>query len=488
MNSEKYSRSSKNLKIRKFELISPDGVFHQGENLSTFAKEKGLRVSKLCSVVNKQLHSYKGWTTPDGKPVIEKRTHYLLSPEGKVFEVSNLNAFAKEHNVQALGLSRLTRGQYSSCNNGKVENKNCKSYKGWTVASAELIELFKTEINSTSSKISPNLESEICPIIPTITQNLEILPNLPSQNLPNLQIKIGSICSGMGMALHGLGTNVWGIECDNAIADIYIKNHPHSRMICDYVQNVDPNELEDVDCIIATPSCRNASIANSKAGETEDDLIVAKSIVNILKTKLPKFFILENVRGYRSFESFAQIEQALTNQGYYITSQILNLKDFGIAQNRERMYLLAVRNQMFWDIQPPQIKQLGWHDAIADLIPTLPEIFLSKYQQNCKGITSNCLIRRIGANRANNRAYQPSEPSFTIRAFGRKADNHWNQANILIDNIVKSVTPRACLRFFGDKETADKIWLPERKTLAMEVVGNGASWGIMQFLLTHLTQ
>ena len=303
-----------------------------------------------------------------------------------------------------------------------------------------------------------------------------------------MKIKIGSICSGMGMALHGLGTNVWGIECDSQIADVYAKNHPHSRMICDYVQNVDPNELDDVDCIVATPSCRNASIANSKAGETEDDLIVAKSIVNILKTKLPKFFILENVGGYRSFESFAQIEQALTNQGYYITNQTLNLKDFGIAQSRERMYLLAIRNQMFWDIQPPQFKQFGWHDAIADLIPTLPETFLSKYQQNCKGMTNKCLIRRIGANKANNRAYQPSEPSFTIRAFGRKADNHWNQANILIDNIVKSVTPRACLRFFGDKQTADKIWLPDHKALACEVVGNGASWEIMQFLLTHLSQ
>lgn len=301
-------------------------------------------------------------------------------------------------------------------------------------------------------------------------------------------IKIGSICSGMGMALHGLGTNVWGIECDNAIADVYTKNHPHSKMICDYVQNVIPEELEDVDCIIATPSCRNASIANSKAGETEDDLIVANSIVNIIKTKLPKLFILENVEGYRDFESFAQIRSVLFNQEYSTTIQILNLKDFGIAQNRKRMYLLAARNQEISDIQLPQVEQVGWYEAIADLIPTLPETFLSKYQQNCKGMTNKCLIRRIGANKANNRAYQPPEPSFTIRAFGRKADNHWNQANVVIDNLVKSVTPRACLRFFGDKETADKIWLPEYKALACEVVGNGASWGIMQFLLTHLAQ
>lgn len=301
-------------------------------------------------------------------------------------------------------------------------------------------------------------------------------------------IKIGSICSGMGMALHNLGTNVWGIECDSQIADIYTKNHPHSRMICDYVQNINPQDLDDVDCIIATPSCIRASVANPNAGESEEDIIVANAIANILKTKLPKFFLLENVTGYGNFRSFAQIKSMLLAQGYYSTEVILSLKDFGIAQDRKRLYLIAAKDKFFFDPQPSFAKKRGWHEAIQDLIPELPETTFAKYQTKCKGITNKCLIRRIGANEGNNRAYQPNEPSFTIRAYGRKSDNHWNQANVLIDGSLKSVTPHACLRFFGDKETADKIWLPERKTLAMEVVGNGASWEIMKFLLTHISQ
>ena len=301
-------------------------------------------------------------------------------------------------------------------------------------------------------------------------------------------IKIGSICSGMGMALHGLGTNIWGIECDSQIADIYTKNHPESKIICDYVQNINPQDLEDVDCIIATPSCIRASIANPKAGESEEDLIVASAIVDILKAKLPKFFLLENVAGYKNFESFNQIERELINQGYYTLSTILNLKDFGIAQSRERLYLLAAKDKFFFDPQPSFGKKQGWYQAIEDLIPSLPETTFSKYQGRCKGITDKCLIRRIGANKGNNRAYQPNKPSFTICAHGRKSNNHWNQANVVLGNVVKSVTPRACLRFFGDRETADKIWLPNRKTLAMEVVGNGASWVIMKFLLTHISR
>lgn len=332
-------------------------------------------------------------------------------------------------------------------------------------------------------------------------------------------MKIGSICSGMGMALHGLGTNIWGIEYDPQIAEVYAKNHSNSRIICDRVENVIPEDSEDADCIIATPSCIRASVANPNAGESEEDVKVAEAIASIIKIKLPKFFILENVEGYRKFESFKIIQGALSDCGYYSNFQILNLKDFGIAQSRKRLYLMAVRNGFFFNIQPPGAKK-GWYEAISDLIPELPDTKLADWQiKKFPDIRESCLvpdhsnwtplransepsitiragrtahakaflIRKYGANEFNNRPYQETEPSFTICALGRKADNHWHQADAIVDQQVKAVTPRACLRFFGDKETADKIWLPERKTLAMEVVGNGASWEIMQIILRQIS-
>ena len=298
------------------------------------------------------------------------------------------------------------------------------------------------------------------------------------------------------MALHGLGQNIWGIECDPAIADVYIKNHPHSRMICDYVQDTDFDLLEDVDCIVATPSCIRASIANPKAGESQEDIVVAQAITAILKAKLPKFFILENVEGYRSFESFRLIKSELAAQGYYSQFQLLNLKDFGIAQSRKRLYLMAVRGGFFLDIQPSGVRA-GWYEAIKDLIEGLPDTTLAPWQlsdhESCSNIQSGqsmvkaVLVRKYGANKSNNRSYTHDEPVFTIRALGRKASNHWHQADVIVSNQVKAVTPRACLRFFGDKKTADSIWLPERKALAMEVTGNGASWEIMQLILNHIS-
>lgn len=298
-------------------------------------------------------------------------------------------------------------------------------------------------------------------------------------------MKIGSICSGMGMALHGLGDRIWGIEYDPAIADIYEANHGKG-IICSPAEKIDPDTLEDVDCMVATPSCIRASNAanhcnSSKTREAIDDLSVAWAIADIISRKLPKFFILENVPGYKNFESYKKIIETLYANQYYVRTQKLNLKDFGIAQSRDRIYVMAIRNVFFMDIVPPN-KKLGWYDAIADIVDTLPDTTLTSWQHP----VGDCLFRRCGANKFNNRLYAPQEPAFTIRAYGRKAGGHWHQADVSIGGNFKALTPQAELRFFGDKETADKIKLPSSKALASEVVGNGASWQIMQYLLSHL--
>jgi len=323
-------------------------------------------------------------------------------------------------------------------------------------------------------------------------------------------LKIGSICSGMGMCLHGLGNPIWAVEYDSKIAEVYAQNFPDSRIYNQPVQDVVFEGSQNADLIIATPSCKNASIANNK-GEQPEDVQVASAIANIIHAKQPRIFLLENVRGYAKFTSFKLITEAL--DGYYFTYQILNLKDFGVAQSRDRLYLIAAKT-FFPNIQPPKGRIKGWYEAIADLIPELPETELAPWQKakfpelvnTClipdrsnwtklipgdrpagvirSGHTSyKALIKRAGGGRDSDRLYSPNEPAPTIRAMGRSGHSH--QLDAVGDRVVR-VTPRACLRLFGDRQTADKIWLPATQSLAMEVVGNGASWAVFQGILQHL--
>lgn len=302
-------------------------------------------------------------------------------------------------------------------------------------------------------------------------------------------IRIGSIASGMGMHLHGLkkqlgAVPVWAIECDKAIAHAYSKNH-QGQVYIEPVQSINLSELSDIDLLIATPSCKNAStVKGDKRGETAEDYAVGEAIALTIESKLPKFFLLENVWGYRLFKSFECIKAALDKHGYYFNYYHLNAADWGVAQSRKRLYLMAVRGGSFFNPVPPNIS-LGWGEAIADLIPTLTEYKLTKLQLDLllrHPSTGTQLIRRVGARTESDRPYAFDEPAFTIRALGRSCGNHWHQADVYVDGKAYALCPRACLRLFGDKETADNIWLPPTKSLAMEVVGNGASWVMFEAL------
>lgn len=312
------------------------------------------------------------------------------------------------------------------------------------------------------------------------------------------EFRIGSIASGMGVHLHGLkqigGVPVWAIECDKAIASVYAKNHPESQIIVETVQSVVPSELEDIDLLIATPSCKNASSCKGAArGESPDDLFVAEAIASFIKSKMPRWFMLENVWGYRNFQSFKQITNELESCGYKHKFFHLDCADFGIGQSRKRLYLLASKDGGVPGITPPNTPKKGWHESIIDLIPTLPRTKATAAQRDLLQTnplplqpSPTFLIRRVGRRKGEDRVWLPHEPVFTIRALGRNCSNHWQQADIHINGELYAVTPQACLRFFGDKETADKIWLPPARSLAMEVVGNGASWVMFRELFEKM--
>lgn len=131
----------------------------------------------------------------------------------------------------------------------------------------------------------------------------------------------------------------------------------------------------------------------------------------------------------------------------------------------------------------PHFQPKGWLEAIADIIPTLPETNLAPWQKlKFPELPHACLLKRAGGGRKSDRLYLPNEPSFTIRALGRNCARHWHQADIKLEDKIYPLTPRAALRLFGDAKTSDSIWLPEQNSLAVECVGNGASWEIFKIL------
>ena len=165
------------------------------------------------------------------------------------------------------------------------------------------------------------------------------------------------------------------------------------------ISKINENELPDFDIMTWGFPCQDISIAGKlkgiKEGETRSGLYYEG--YRILKAKKPKVSIIENVKNLTSkrFKNeFDSILKELSDLGYNNYWQVLNAKDYGIPQNRERVFIISIRkdidNGKF--IFPEKIQlQLKLKDLLEEVVD-------NKYYLTEKGIgrlikRNNKLIR-----------------------------------------------------------------------------------------------
>ena len=114
----------------------------------------------------------------------------------------------------------------------------------------------------------------------------------------------------------------------------------------DNIMNVDEKEVPDHDILLAGFPCQAFSIAGRRAGFEDTRGILFFEVARIIKEKKPKVVILENVKGLISHnkgKTFKTIVKTLRKElGYYVPEpQVLNAKNYGLAQNRERVFIVG---------------------------------------------------------------------------------------------------------------------------------------------------
>ena len=90
--------------------------------------------------------------------------------------------------------------------------------------------------------------------------------------------------------------------------------------------------------------CQSFSIAGKRKGFTDERGNLFFEIIRIIKHKKPSYILLENVKGlihHDQGKTFEIILQSLVQLGYNIQWQVLNSKDFGVPQNRQRIYIIG---------------------------------------------------------------------------------------------------------------------------------------------------
>ena len=127
----------------------------------------------------------------------------------------------------------------------------------------------------------------------------------------------------------------------------------------------DIKDVPDVDLYVCGFPCQPFSAAGRKNGFEHKSGNVFWSCFEVINAKKPKYFILENVRGLLSNDkgkTWKTIWEALNKlQGYAIDWKILNTKDYGIPQNRERLFIVGRKGStpFNWPSSVPLVRKLS---------------------------------------------------------------------------------------------------------------------------------
>ena len=151
---------------------------------------------------------------------------------------------------------------------------------------------------------------------------------------------------GFRLATDRLGIEtVWANDINPLASVVYrSKFNPQNHIEGNIFDLFDAAPAHDL--LTAGFPCQPFSAAGKKQGIADPRGTLFEAIVRILSSRQPRYFVLENVKRLISMDSgthFATILASLAEQGYMVEWRVLNAKDFGLAQNRERIFIIGTR-------------------------------------------------------------------------------------------------------------------------------------------------
>lgn len=238
---------------------------------------------------------------------------------------------------------------------------------------------------------------------------------------------IGHLCGGTiaaaGWEEAGF-KNAWNIDFDpsnqelsNAIASLYEHNFGHSTIQQTLQEAVSIfQDLDKVDVLSISQPCPNFSGAKLRGKEDENDIAIAQSAAKAIAILLPEVVFIENVPRYQNSKSWAIIRQELYDNGYKISHKIFNCVNFGVPQSRERFIAIAHRSQKLEIPDRVDTPQIGWLEAIEDLIDDLQPCKPTEKQLKIasEDFDVPVLVERIGS-KERSKIFQPWQPISTLR-------------------------------------------------------------------------
>lgn len=165
-------------------------------------------------------------------------------------------------------------------------------------------------------------------------------------------MKIVSLFSGAGgldLGLIQAGNEViWANDIDKNAVETY-KHNIGDHIILEDIKNIDVNSIPDADVVVGGFPCQGFSQANRFRMLDDERNFLYRFFYNVIKTKQPKFFIAENVKGILSLgkgEAIKQIIADFEKAGFITELHLVNMADYGVPETRQRVIILGQRKDL----------------------------------------------------------------------------------------------------------------------------------------------
>ncbi len=276
---------------------------------------------------------------------------------------------------------------------------------------------------------------------------------LSNETKPITFIDLFAGIGGFHIALHNLGLDcVFAYEWDNKARETYEYNNKilspelfqKEKFVGD-ITKINPADIPDFDILCAGFPCQPFSQAGFKKGFEEVRGTLFFNIVDIIKSKQPKAFFLENIRhllNYDDGKTFNLIKDIITNRlGYSFNYKIIKASDFGLPQHRARLLMVGFKDGKEFEFPDPVKLKL-----------TMSDIWGGKCE------------KKIG---------------YTLRVGGRgsKITDRRNCDSYLVDVIIKRLSSNDCLKMKGFR---DYFKFPVSETQAMKQLGNSVAIPVIE--------
>ena len=300
-------------------------------------------------------------------------------------------------------------------------------------------------------------------------------------------VKVIDLFAGIGGIRLGVEQAFGSVDCvftseiDKHAVTTYKANFKDGHVFGD-IKQIDASDVPDHDILLAGFPCQPFSQAGLKKGFTDTRGTLFFDIERILLAKQPKAFLLENVKqlkGHDKGRTFQTIIDHLNKAGYKVFYEILKARDFGIPQNRERIYIVGFLDHSI-NFEFP--KPMNISTRVGDI---LDDVVDEKYTISDKLWTGH--KRRKELNKLNGKGFGyglfNKESAYTNTISARY---YKDGSEILIEQENKNprkLTPREAARLQGFPE--DYI-IPVSDAQAYKQFGNSVAVPVIKAIATEM--